>query len=194
MQKLSYFPAKDLKLPKDYSKSHVSIWVNITLFFFKFLCRMKKSYLLLYFFCQIVMVCLWQFILYSSARSSWHKTVFFIFIDFMIGDWLDFIFEVFGVRFIIKYCLILKFTFWFGAPSALLFRRQLWESISQKRPTIQTLFIFFHFPFNHLFDILLFEMYSQGRRELDKLQTWWELVRADIFAISKMHSFIFNCI
>ena len=79
------------------------------------------------------MVCLWQFIAPQGAldiKQSW------------LTD-LIFIFEVFGVRFIIKYFLILKFTFWFGAPSALLFRRQLWESISQKRPTIRKLFIFF---------------------------------------------------
>ena len=133
MQKLSYFPAKDLKLPKDYSKSHVSIWVILHCFSSNFYVGWKISYSSLYFFCQIVMVCLWQFIAPQGAldiKQSW------------LTD-LIFIFEVFGVRFIIKYCLILKFTFWFGAPSALLFRRQLWESISQKQPTIRKLFIFF---------------------------------------------------
>ena len=67
MQKLSYFPAKDLKLPKDYSKSHVSIWVILHCFSSNFYVGWKISYSSLYFFCQIVMVCLWQFIAPQGA-------------------------------------------------------------------------------------------------------------------------------
>ena len=53
---------------------------NITLFFFKFLCRMKNILFIVIFLlsdCDGMSVAI-----YSSARSSWHKAV--------LTDWLDF--------------------------------------------------------------------------------------------------------